>query len=190
MKITSESLTVMLNTTLQQVNETLVKEGKNYTVTTNEQKELSPKMPIFLEIAHQNKREPIGITHFMHLTPNCDREDFSKVARTTDELANSILKAIEIHESAKKAKDVIITSVGTPFFKNGHKIEIKGGILFINDVQIHFNNKPLEAHRLTGEEGLTFNKLQNGHFEVQNPIDQRKGKGIFFKMPSGEVYRG
>lgn len=159
-------------------------------VAAAQDKKLAEKEPIFLELVQNDVRTPIGITHFAHLTKNFESAPFEEVARTVDELAASILKAIKIHKKAKENPGVLINAVGVPFFKLGMNIEILDGILCIDGRQITFNDKPLEAKRLCGEEGLVFGYAANGDVVVINPIDKREGKGIFFNKNTGAVYRG
>lgn len=188
-RVSEDNLRGSLDLALHQVNLQLEEAGVKYLVAAVAGKELKAKEPIFLEIEQDGVKTAIGITHFAKLTENFELSPFQETARTVDELASSILKATKIYEAAKNNQDVIITAAGTPFFKNGLNIEIREGVLFIENLQITNNGHPLEARRLCGEEGLQFVRLDSGDFAVNNPIDQRRGKGIFFKKDTGEIYR-
>jgi len=188
-RISEDNLRGSLDLALQQVNLQLEEAEVKYRVAAGAGRELKAKEPIFLEIEQDGVKTAIGITHFAKLTESFELAPFQETARTVDELAASILKATKIYEAAKNNPDVLITVAGTPFFKNGRNVEIREGILFVEGMQITYNGHPLEAKRLCGEEGLQFVRLDNGDFEVKNPIDQRLGKGIFFKKDTGEIYR-
>lgn len=179
----------VLDSALQQVNEEFDANATGYRVAAVEGKELEAKEPIFLELVQGHEKTPIGITHFIHLNEKFDSAPFQEIARTVEELVSSIFKAIIIHEKARGNPDVIITSSGTPFFKNGLNIEIIDEVLFIGGKQITFNGQSLEARRLCAEEGLTFVRTSNGDFEAVNPVDQRPGKGVFVDKDSGAIYR-
>lgn len=188
-RITEANLNSSLESALEQVNTRLDEKKAGYHVGAVEGKELKSNQPVHLELVQSNKRTPIGITHFAKLTPDFDNVPFHETARTIDELAISILTAVEIHENALRNPDILITAAGTPFYKNGINVEIREGILFIEGKQITYQGQPFEASRLKGEEGIKFTRADNGDFETVNPIDQRRGKGIFFNQNSGEIYR-
>lgn len=188
-RISEANLNNALESALSQVNSRLDQEEAGYHVSSAEGKELKANQPICLEIVRGNEKTPIGITHFAKLTEDFDEVPFDQTARTVDELAASIFKAIEIHHKALGNPEILITLAGTPFFKNGIQVEIREGILFIEGKQINYGGKSFEARRLCGEEGLKFSRIENGDFEVVNPIDKRRGKGIFFNKDSGEIYR-
>ena len=183
--IEAQDLKGALDRALEQVNGKL--EGRQ--VAAVEGKDLKAKEPIFLELVAGGEGKAIGITHFAKLTPTFEDAEFQEVARTIDELTESILKAVQIHDKAVSDPDVLITVAGTPFFKKGVNVEIREGILFLEGKQILFKGTALEARRLCGEEGLTFSKMADGDYRVDNPVDEREGKGIYFRMPSGEVDR-
>ncbi len=183
-KIHEADLQGALTTALLSVNN-----GADYSVSVDEKKELKANQPIHLVLKQDGVTVPIGITHFAELTEDFDEVPFEKTARTIDQLTKSILKAVQIHNEAKTNRDVIITAAGTPFFKKGINIEIRDGILFIEGRQITFKGEPFLASRLCGEEGISFRRTAEGDFETVNPIDRRKGKGIFFNKNTGEIYR-
>jgi len=181
-----------LNSALQIANESLAKESREDRVENLEGRKLSAKEPILLVLNHKGEKTPIGITHFAHLTENFNQDPFEKNARTIDELAQSILRAVEIHETVKNNPSVLITKAGVPFYSSDDiKVKIdEEGILQIDDKPVMYNGKPLLAEMLKGEEGIYFAKRKNGDYKTQNPIDQRKGCGIFFTKNTREVYRG
>lgn len=191
-QITSANLSESLDLALQEVNLQLKENQIEYTVDANKNN-LLEKHPIFLQLNHADgSQEEIGITHFAKLDPEFENVEFSEVARTVNELVISIFKAIEIHSDAKSQQEgVLITSIGTPFYIGTLDISIEDEILHIEGKPIRYNDKPFKACWLTGEEGLTFEKLENGDYAVKNPIDKRKNKGIFFKLDqaNGLIYR-
>lgn len=183
----------LLNDALAQVN----KSYTEYQVAIRPGCETKLRYPIFLDLVYkkdQNKHEPIGIVHFVKLTPNFDNlSDDKVVQRSLVELIEAIQKSVKIHFEAKNSSDALISPSGTVFYKNGHKFILnKENHFEIEDVTVKYGGKPLSQTLWKGiqaEESIALQKLPSGDINLFNPVDQRKGKDMVILMPSGEIKR-
>lgn len=160
----------------------------------------NPKEYIILALQQEGKPQVnIGCTHIVHLKDGKDKlfkdVDWTEIARSVDEIKDSILKVVSDYFEAVK-NGYHITINGTKF-KVDHLIQInKEGKLYscgVPIVQSASNSQqqpiPLTDKKLFSESIFTFKKTQNGLIEFVDPLDQRKGCGIFADPQTGIILR-
>jgi hypothetical protein len=176
-----------LTEAIQNANQILSKSG--YTVkVANEQ--VTPKEPVFLQLKLPNgKFRNIGITYLVHLTGNdWDKQPFEAMARTTDQVTQSIIDRVALFFKAKEQK-LYIDKNGTIFNFNSANVKLyKDKTFAVDDVHVFFVGSPLLLTRIKSEGMIKFIKLDNGHTQLFDTIDRRRGKGIFIDT-NGELYR-
>ena len=176
-----------LSTAIQKANKIIFE--KEYIVAVVN-KTISPKEPVFLQLRYPDgKARNIGIVHLVHLRgSNWDDMPFKEIARTTDQVANAILDRIALFFDAE-ARRLYIDENGTIFnFNKTHITPHKDKTFSVNDKSVTYAGIPLALTKIKSEGIVEFRQLENGHTELFDAIDQRKGKGIYIDN-EGKIYR-
>jgi hypothetical protein len=183
-----------LNEAIQHANEVLCRDG--YTIAVTKEPGLltgNLKEPVFLQLKFTNGEvRNIGITHLVHLTyemgDGWDDKSFEAVARTTDQVVQAIIERVALFFKAK-AEGLRIDENGT-IFDFGHvNIRLHEHETFsVDDVVVSYKGTPLQLSRIKSEGIIKFIKLENGHTQLTDSVDRRKGKGIFIDT-TGKIYR-
>jgi len=176
-----------LRAALQQANK-IVFEREYIVVAENEK--ASPKQPVFLQLKYPDGRmRNIGITHLVHLRGSgWDDKPIEEIARTTEEVAKAIIDRIELFFDAE-SRQLYIDENGTIFNFNKIPIEVHADKTFsVKETLVTYGESALLLTRIKSESIVEFRQLDNGHIELFDAIDQRKGKGIFIDG-AGKIYR-
>ncbi len=184
---------------LQQANKVIF-ERKYIVVAKNEKAGL--KEPVFLQLKYPDgNTRNIGITHLVHLKgSNWDDKPAEEIARTTAEVAKSIVNRIDLFFSSE-ARKFHIDENGTIFDFNKSRVEIYEDKTFaVNGRLVTYEKisalaskyikviSPLLLTSIKSESVVEFRELQHGHINLFDAIDQRQGKGIFIDSV-GKIYR-
>ena len=176
-----------LRAALQQANKSIF-EREYIVVAANEK--AGPKEPVFLQLKYPDgKTRNIGITHLVHLRgSDWDDKPVEEIARTTDEVAKAIIDRIELFFDAE-ARQFYIDENGTIFNFSKTPVEVhKDKTFSVNEIPVTYAGASLLLTRIKSESIVEFRQLENGHTELFDAIDQRKGKGIFIDT-AGKIYR-
>lgn len=176
-----------LRAALQQANKIIFE--REYIVVAKNEK-ASPKEPVFLQLKYPDGRtRDIGITHLVHLRgSNWDDKPIEEIARTTEEVAKAIIDRIELFFDAE-ARQLSIDENGTIFNFNKIPIEVHADKTFsVKDIPVTYEGSALLLTRIKSESIVEFRRLENGHTELFDAIDQRKGKRIIIDT-AGKIYR-
>jgi hypothetical protein len=178
-----------LNEAVRQANSTLEKQGYKVSYTN---KEIKPKEPIDLSLEQEGQKRNIGITHLVHLRDkNWDQTQAEQMARTTDEVANSILARLHLFLYAEKQPHLWINKTTGAIFDFGD-VGIQRNLdntFSIGEIPVTYRGKLLTLDQPRSEGIMTFQRIANGDISIADGIDLRKGKRIFINS-KGEIYRG
>jgi hypothetical protein len=162
---------------------------KEYIVVAANEK-AGPKEPVFLQLKYSDgKTRNIGITHLVHLRgSDWDNKPLSEIAKTTAEVAKAIVDRITLFFDAEAHK-MFIDENGTIFAYSHIPFKLHQDHTFsVNGVMVTYQGIPLALTKIKSEGIILFRPLENGHVELFDTIDKRKGKGIFIHT-DGSIYR-
>jgi hypothetical protein len=176
-----------LRVALQQANKILFE--REYIVVAKNEK-ASPKEPVFLQLKYPDGRtRNVGITHLVHLRgSDWNDRPIEEIARTTEEVTKAIIVRINLFFDAE-SRQLYIDENGTIFNFNKIPLEVHANNTFsVKDIQVTYEGSALLLTRIKSESIVEFRQRENGHVELFDAIDQRKGKGIFIDTV-GKIYR-
>ena len=110
-----------------------------------------------------------------------------KLAKTTQQVAQAIKDRVALFLDAESHR-MNIQENGTIFWLDRPVIFNKDKSFSIGGNLVTYKGAPLLFSSLQSESILIFKKLDNGHTQLLDSIDHRKGKGIFIDL-DGKVYR-
>lgn len=182
-----------LNVSIQNANFVLNEQGLTVSVASHDG---NPKAPVFLRLTSNEGMgsRNIGIVHLVHLAgSNWDKKPFEEIAKTTDQMAQSILDRVALFVDAEKHslvnKDILIDDNGTIFDFRNNDVRVNEDKTFsVDGTLVTFGDSPLVLSRIKSESIVEFRKLENGHTLLFDAIDQREGKGMFIDE-NGKLYR-
>lgn|GEM_PF-3199701 len=171
-------------------NEVLAAEG--YSVSLAEPLK-GEKDPIFLALEDEKgDTHAIGIVHVVQLSgKEWDTKKYAEIARTVDEVAESILTRVKLYNQCKADDSYHIMGRGSIFDFGSCDVNVEAnGTFSVDSQKVTHLGEELLLSRLASEGIIKFVKDEaTSHIELVDTVDTREGKGIFINE-KGEIYRG
>lgn len=161
-----------------------------YVILAQTEESIEMKEPVFLNIAYlrENRIEPIGVTHLVHLSgKNWDETPCEAIARSVEEVKASIIKAVENHLQYKD--DYFVTRRGVIIELDRHQLTVREDrVLILNGKPVTWEGKAVKVDNLVSEGIITVEELPNGHLRLLDQVDFRVGKDIIIDE-NNAIYR-
>lgn len=178
----------LLYEAVDQVNQQYEKDESEYRVEVTNTT-IDPKEPVFLQLKYSNGAiKQIGVVHLVRLEgPDWDARPWETMARTIDQVRDSIFTRVRLYFSAVD-RGLFINEKGTVLdFKDCKVVVGKDQTFSVDGWTVTYKGKAIKIFQLASEGIIEFQRMKSGHIELTDSIDQREGKGMF--IHESRIYR-